>query len=128
MYPMDLKEKVVERRHDEVVSAMKNVVNAVKLLQPKDDVELKKLLNDNKQAINNFVRASEDLLNISPEQINQRKAIESISKIALELGGIIKDFDTRLAMLENRPLPTKLQAVRSNYNNDIEYVIIEYQK
>ena len=125
---MDLKEKVIEKRHDEVVSAMKNVANAIKLSQSNNDVELKKLLKDNKDAINNFVRASEDIMNMSSEQITQRKVIESISKSAVELGGIIKDFDARLAVLENRPLPTKLQAVRSNSNNEIEYVIIEYQK
>jgi len=122
---MDLKEKVIERRHDEVVSAMKSVVGAVKLLQPKDDVELKKLLNNNKEAINNFVRVSENILNSSSDQ---KEAIESISKIAVELGGIIKGIDTRLSELEKRPLPVKLQAVRNNYNNEIDYVIIEYKQ
>ena len=103
---------------------MKKVENAIKLLQPKEDAELKKLLNNNKEAINNFVRVSDNILNSSSDQ---KEAIESVSKIAVELGSIMKGIDTRLSELEKRPLPVKLQAVRNNYNNEIDYVIIEYK-
>ena len=121
---MDLKEKIAERRHDEVVAAMKTVATAVKSIQPKDDADLKALLAQNKEAITAFVKATE---NVKPAEAFPTEALQNINDIAKQIGTILNGIDTRLQALEQRPLATKLKAQRNEYSNEIDYITIEYK-
>lgn len=112
---MDITEKIELKRHDEMLSAMGRVVTAITSL-PTQDPELNKLLKENKDAIDNFVRAV-GLLK------NQEGVVEAIK----DLGKIVTGFNERIISLEagQKPIPIKLRAI---YSNDrIEYVVIEYK-
>ena len=85
---VDLKEKIIERRHDEVVAAMKNVATAVKAIQPKEDSELKAFLAQNKEAITAFVKATK---NIKPTESIPEQTLgtinNAINSLVLSVGG-----------------------------------------
>lgn len=129
---MDLKDKIESKRHEEVVSAMGKVVSAVSSikLEPNEDKELKKLLFDNKEAISIFVKSVENLSNSNklPEklEVNQDKVVSELTKLSSRIGEIFNGIDARISALENKPIPTKLKAVRNNYSGEIDYITIEY--
>lgn len=125
---MGLNDKILERRHDEVLEGFDKIAAAM-VQSPKEDPELKKLLSENKEAINNFVKATEELFTQKNPDINvetnQDKVVEAIN----DLGKIMKGIDDRLTKLENkedRPVAKKLKMQRG-YDKELEYVIIEYK-
>lgn len=126
---MELKDKILERRHDEVLAGFRKMALAISG-DPKEDPELKKLLSENKKAINSFVEATEALLSQKNQDIkietNQDKVVSAIEN----LGKIMKGIDNRLTALENkedRPIPIKLRMQRG-YDKELDYVVIEYKK
>lgn len=126
---MDRDEKIVIKRHEEVLGALGKVATAL-TSQQKDDTELKKLMSENRDAINNFVKAVGELKNQEKQEVkvetNQDKVVSAIE----DLGKVMKGIGDRLTALETKeekPLPTKLKAQRG-YGGEIDYVIIEYKK
>jgi ABC-type transporter Mla subunit MlaD len=128
---MELKEKIEIKRHEEVVKAMNGVKAAIASL-PKDDLQLKKLIENTNQAINNFGNKVDQLNGAKAPEVNvetnQDKVVQSINSIFKELIPALNSINERLTKLENRPLPTKLKPVRSGYPGTIDYVIVEYKK
>jgi CHASE3 domain sensor protein len=124
---MDREEKIVIKRHEEVLGALKGVANALSG-QQKDDPELKKLMSENRDAINNFVKAVGGLKNQEKQEVkvetNQNKVVSAIEDLGKVMEGIGKRL-TELETKEEKPLPVKLKAERG-YNGEITYVIIEY--
>lgn len=125
---MGLNEKIQIKRHEELTSGLSKIVTA--LSTPKEDVELKKLLSENKNAINNFVKAVEELKKQEAAEVkvetNQDKVVEAIGNLGKVMEGIGKRLEA-LEVKEEKELPVKLKAQRG-YSGEIDYVIIEYKK
>ena len=127
---MELKEKIEIKRHEEVMSTMSKVATAINSI-PKEDTELKKLMSENRDAINKFVKAISELGKQEKQEVkvetNQEKVVDAIK----DLAGVMKGIGDRLNALETKeekPLAVKLQAVRNKWSDQIDYVIIEYKK
>lgn len=120
-------ELLEEKRHVEQKELLREIKNAI---LKKDDTELKKLIENSNQAINNFGRKIDQLNGAKPPEVNvetnQDKVVQSINAIFKELIPVLNGINERLTKLENRPLPTKLKPVRSGYPGTIDYVIVEY--
>lgn len=126
-------EALRELEHDELVKAVKAIPNAIATLS-KEDPELKKLLTQNKEAINNFVEAVKEFKNQEKQEVkvetNQDKVVAAIS----DLGKILSGIDKRLTELEKRPIPKEpkklIVSKRNGYNGSgtINEVTIEYNK
>lgn len=107
---MGINDKIETKRHEELLESNASVVAAIKLLpkefpKPKEDAELKKLLLENKQAIDNFVKAVESIKNIqvSPEvnvQVSNDKLAEVFSEAMGNLVVVMDGIDKRLLQLE----------------------------
>lgn len=117
-------EVLQELQHEELVKAVKSVTNAITSL-PKDDTDIKKLMVENRDAINTFVKAVANLKSEVKVETNQDKVVEAIGGLSKVLQGI----GERLTVLEKKekPLPVRLKAERG-YNGNIDYVVIEYSK
>lgn len=129
-------EALRELEHDELIKAVKAIPNAIAALS-KEDPELKKLLAQNKEAINNFVEAVKELKKQEKQEkqevkveTNQDKVVKAIGDLGLVMSGI----DKRLTALENRPSPKepkKLVVTKRNgygQSGTISEVTIEYNK
>jgi Mg2+ and Co2+ transporter CorA len=127
---MDVKDKIELRRHDEAMATMNKVAVAINSIQ-KEDIELKKLMSENRDAINKFVKAISELGKQEKQEVkvetNQDKVVSAIT----DLGKVMQGIGDRLTALEGkeeRPLPVKLKADRNKFSGEIDYVIIEYKK
>ena len=128
---MDLSEKLAVKRHDELRGDLKALVKAISELD-KDDPELKLLLRENSQAINNFVKAVQKFEGADKKEITVQNDTTEITKVfsvfSIQVAEILKGIDSRLKALENKPMPKKLEAKRHKYTGEIEYITIEYNK
>jgi Mg2+ and Co2+ transporter CorA len=125
-----LEQEIVEERHKENLKAIGKVILAIKEIPKEDSTELKKLIADSRDAINNFVKISGQIGKQEAPQVkietNQDKVVEAIQN----LGTVMKGIGERLTAIEKKeekPLPVKLQAIRRE-GGIIDYVIIEYKK
>lgn len=120
-------ELMAEKRHKEVTGALKSVVEAIN--SPKEDAELKKLISENKEAINNFELAVREFNKKEVKvDLGFEKMINAISDAIQNMGGVMKGMDKRIQALEDKPRPTRLKAERDRYSGEITYVTIEYLK
>ena len=117
-------------RHKETTGLLKQVATALTSM-PKEDPELKKLMAENRDAINNFVKAVKDLNKQEKQEVkvetNQDKVVQALG----DLSKIMQGIGERLIALEGkeeRPLPVKLKAERNRFSGEIDYVTIEYKK
>lgn len=128
---MDLSEKLAVKRHDELRGDLKALVKAISELD-KDDPELKLLLRENSQAINNFVKAVQKFEGADKKEVTVQNDTTEITKVfsafSIQVAEILKGIDSRLKALENKPMPKKLEAKRHKYTGEIEYITIEYNK
>lgn len=126
-------EALRELEHDELVKAVKAIPNAIATLS-KEDPELKKLLAQNKEAINNFVEAVQEFKKQEKQEVKVEVNQDKVSTAISDLGKILSGIDKRLTALEERPIPREPQKMkvtkRNGYNQSgtINEVTIEYNK
>jgi len=126
----DIAEQRERIRHKETTGLLKQVATAITSM-PKEDPELKKLMAENRDAINNFVKAVKDINKQEKQEVkvetNQDKVVQALG----DLSKIMQGIGDRLIALEEKeekPLPVKLKAERNRFSGEIDYVTIEYKK
>jgi len=129
---MGLEEKIGIKRHEEVLGSLKGVISAISS-QQKTDPEISKLLKENKEAINNFVKAVGEWKKQPAPEVNVETNQDKVVKAIGDLGEVLKGIGDRLTKLEEKEeepksKPTKLKAVRNSFSGEIDYVVIEYSK
>lgn len=125
----EFEELLAEKRHKEMTGALKSVAEALR--SPKDDPELKKLMSENRDAINIFVNTVKEIKAKESDvrvEIDDQKLLNAIEGFGETIGKLMAGIDKRLTALENKPKPTRLRAERDRYSNEINYVTIEYLK
>lgn len=128
---LEYQEITSEERHKEIVSTLKKVSIAISSL-PKEDAELKKLMSENRDAINNFAKAVEELKKQGKPEVkvetNQDKVVDAVTDFSQQIGEIMKGIDKRLTALENQPKPKKLRVTgRDAYGGAMNEITIEYK-
>lgn len=126
------REALRELEHEELIRAVGKVASAITSM-PKDDPELKKLMAENRDAINNFVKAVAELKNQEKPEVKVETNQDKVVKAIGDLGLVLKGMNDRLTSLENKPPPKepkKLLVKRGGYQGTglISEVIIEYNK
>jgi len=118
-------------RHKQILDGQKAITNALSSIQ-KDDPELKKLISENRDAINNFVEAVKGLgKQEKPEvkvETNQDKVVAALTGFSEQIGEIMKDIDKRLSVLESQPKPKELKVTGYDYHGRINKITIDYNK
>lgn len=135
------REALRELEHEQLVKEIgagwSKVASAISSL-PKEDPELKKLMAENRDAINNFVKAVAELKNQEKQEVkvetNQDKVVEAVTKFSGQIADIMKGIDGRLTALEKRPEPKEPKKLKVTKRGGwggtglIEEVTIEYNK
>lgn len=128
---MELSDKLAIKRHEELRGDLKALVKAVSETA-KDDPELKGLLRENSQAINNFVKAVERMESAEKTEIKVENKNEEIAQLMTEfskqMAVILQGINKRLETLENVKKPKALKVKRGGFQGTglINEVIIEY--
>lgn len=124
-------ELVFEQRHKEVKELLAGMTTAMSKFR-QDDPELKKLIAQNIEAINNFGKKVDELNGSKPPEVkvetNQQDVVKSLGELTQQLSEIMTGINKRLTLLEEKPIPVRLRAVRDGFLKSIEYVDIEYKK
>jgi len=128
---MELSDKLAIKRHEELRGDLKALVKAVSETA-KDDPELKGLLRENSQAINNFVKAVERMESAEKTEIKVENKNEEIAQLMTEfskqMAVILEGINKRLETLENVKKPKSFKVKRGGFQGTglINEVIIEY--
>lgn len=123
-------EKEIEiRRHKEIFDTLNGIKNAILL---HEDLELKKIMSESKEAISTFVVAIDNFKKTVTQEIkvetNQDKVVVELGKLAEKMGSAMGGIDKRLDAIESsKKYPTKYKIERG-LNGLIDYVVIEYKK
>ena len=123
-------EKEIEiRRHKEIFDTLNGIKNAILL---HEDLELKKIMSESKEAISTFVVAIDNFKKTVTQEIkvetNQDKVVVELGKLAEKMGSAMDGIDKRLDVIESsKKYPTKYKIERG-LNGLIDYVVIEYKK
>ena len=111
---MDRDEKIVIKRHEEVLGALGKVATAL-TSQQKDDTELKKLMSENRDAINNFVKAVGELKNQEKQEVKVETITEKGKNPIIVLKGTDKQLLGHIASKirsYRKPEPYKGKGIR----------------
>jgi len=128
---MELSDKLAIKRHEELRGDLKALVKAVSETA-KDDPELKGLLRENSQAINNFVKAVERMESADKAEIKVENKNEEIARLmtdfSKQMAVILEGINKRLETLENVKKPKSFKVKRGGFQGTglINEVIIEY--
>jgi len=128
---MELSDKLAIKRHEELRGDLKALVKAVSETA-KDDPELKGLLRENSQAINNFVKAVERMESAEKTEIKVENKNEEIAQLMTEfskqMAVILQGINKRLETLENVKKPKALKVKRGGFQGTglINEIIVEY--
>lgn len=128
---MDLKDKLEIKRHEELRGDLRAVAKAISE-SSKDDPELKGLLRENSQAINNFVKAVERMESAEKTEIKVENKNEEIAQLVTEfskqMAVILQGINKRLETLENVKKPKALKVKRGGFQGTglINEIIVEY--
>ncbi len=128
---MELSEKLAIKRHEELRGDLKGVAKAISEMG-KDDPELKGLLRENSQAINNFVKAVERMESAEKTEIKVENKNEEIAQLVTEfskqMAVILQGINKRLETLENVKKPKALKVKRGGFQGTglINEIIVEY--
>jgi len=128
---MELSDKLAIKRHEELRGDLKALVKAVSETA-KDDPELKGLLRENSQAINNFVKAVERMESADKAEIKVENKNEEIARLmtdfSKQMAVILEGINKRLETLENVKKPKALKVKRGGFQGTglINEIIVEY--
>ena len=119
----EAEEIVQEQRHKELLKALSRIaVNTQE--KPNDDIA--KLLSKNSDLISTFVEKMAKPVQPQSVEINFDSLAAEMRGLISSVSEIMQGINTRLELLETKPLPTKMKAVKDKYGN-IDYVTIEYK-